>query len=130
MTSLSLTPYTFNSPALYGRRGSDLVTRLFGDLLAADPWDHQTGGLTYDEKEGLYHAALELPGFKRDEITVEASENQVLVTAESKTRGRVTQSFWVTDIDTARIQAKLEDGILTISLPKLPEALPKRIEVR
>jgi len=34
------------------------------------------------------------------------------------------------ELDTARIEASLKDGLLKLTIPKLEEAKPRRIEVR
>lgn len=106
------------------------INQLLSDSLSDWLGDSGQLGLSYDEKEGIYTATLDLPGYKREEINVEVSDGHVIVTAENKRRGRVAQSWYVSDVDTGKIDAKLEDGTLTLSLPKVPEALPKRVEVR
>ena len=34
------------------------------------------------------------------------------------------------DVDASRIQASLKDGLLTLVLPNVPEAIPRRVEVK
>ena len=122
------TPYTFNSPAIHGRgRSSDLFTSLFGDLLGGvNQWQSD---LSYDEKEGVYSAEIDCAGYKRDEVAVEATDDTITVTAENKRRGRVTRAFYVPDIDTARITAKLEDGVLRLQAPRSVDSMPKRVQI-
>ncbi|GJQ58585.1 MAG: Hsp20/alpha crystallin family protein [Candidatus Scalindua sp. AMX11] len=44
--------------------------------------------------------------------------------------GHYTRSFTVSNtIDTKNIDANLTDGVLTLTLPKAPEALPRKIEI-
>jgi HSP20 family protein len=45
--------------------------------------------------------------------------------------GRYRRSFTLSrELDAQRIEAALKDGVLTLRLPKLEEARPRRIEVR
>lgn len=45
--------------------------------------------------------------------------------------GRYRRSFTLSrELDSGRIEASLRDGVLTLRLPKLEEARPRRIEVR
>ena len=44
--------------------------------------------------------------------------------------GRFTRQFTLPErVDAAKIAAAVKDGILEITLPKLPEAQPKRIQI-
>jgi HSP20 family protein len=45
--------------------------------------------------------------------------------------GRYQRSFTLSrELDSSRIDAALKDGVLTLRLPKLEQARPRRIEVR
>ena len=123
----SITQYR---PTLAQRALTQLDPLSWANELFNDSWaEALQPGLEYDEKEGLYKTELNLAGYKKEEINIEAADNQVTVTAENKRRGKATRSFYVSDIDTERITAKLEEGCLTLILPKLAEKLPKRIEI-
>lgn len=103
------------------------IDRLFRDNF--DDLLHGSTGLEFDEKEGVYTTSLDLAGYKREEIKIEVVDGTVTITAENKKRGKSVRSFYLSDVDPEKIQAKLEDGCLSISLPKYPEKLPKRIEI-
>lgn len=70
---------------------------------------------------------IELPGFKREEITIDVVEDGVLrVSADSKTRGRYTHEFATPKADFDKAEVKLTDGILQITAPVKPVEPPKR----
>ena len=88
------------------------------------------------EKDGAYELAVDLPGFKKDEIKVELDNGYLSISAakgldkdEEKKDGKyirreryagaMNRTFYVGDNLTQQdIQAKFEDGILKISVPK------------
>ncbi|HNX05653.1 MAG TPA: Hsp20 family protein, partial [Opitutales bacterium] len=81
------------------------------------------------------YARFELPGFKKNELSI-ALENSVLNLSVER-RGEkdgeevsLSRSITVPDgIDATKVAAKYEDGVLTVTLPKVPESKPKTIEI-
>jgi len=90
---------------------------------------HAIEGSQLIEENGIAKASFDLPGFKQSEIKVEAAHDYVTVTAENKARGKVSRAFYVNDVDADKIVAKLEDGVLKLSLPIRTESLPRKVEV-
>lgn len=94
--------------------------------------------LDIDEREKDYVVRAEIPGAKKDDIRVEIDGNRVSISADVKKqaeehkgtkdarvlvretyRGAVSRTFALAhDIDEASSTAKLEDGILKLTLPK------------
>ena len=98
----------------------------------------------YETEEALT-VVMEMPGVDRKDVEVELKDDVLRVEARidpSKYEGMEpvyteynvghwTRSFALSDkVDRERIAAQLEDGVLTLTLPKTPEARPRRIEVR
>jgi HSP20 family protein len=98
----------------------------------------------FEEKE-VVRIAAELPGVKADDVKI-SLENGVLTirgekkqTAEEKTErvhryercyGVFERSFTVpTTIDADHIKAAYEDGVLTVTLPKVERVKPRQISV-
>ena len=111
------------SPSLYdqGRRRNRLTP-------AADLY----------EDDNNFYARIELPGVKKKEIDVKL-ENAVLTISgnrkSAKNEGEQSLSFSrslsIPDgIQGDKIKATYEDGILTVTLPKVELSKPKLIEVR
>ena len=86
------------------------------------------------EHKNCYKIAVDLPGFKKDEIKVELKDGYLTVSAakgldkdeEDKGRfirreryaGAYSRSFYVGDVTNDEIKCKFEFGVLTITLPK------------
>ena len=87
------------------------------------------------ENEGSYELDIDLPGFKKDEITAELKDGYLTVSAEKgldkdeeSKKGRVlrqerytgscSRSFYVGDVKPEEIKAKYESGVLTVLVPK------------
>ena len=96
------------------------------------------------ELDGSYELDVDLPGFKKDEVTVDLQDGYLTISAakaldkgESDQKGKflrqerysgsMSRSFYVgDDVEAADISAKYEDGILKISVPKTAhKELPK-----
>ena len=87
----------------------------------------------------------DLPGVSREDLsigvdgrnlTIEAplrlGEADSLVSVYAEVRAnRFRRSFELSsDLDTGKIDAGLRDGVLTLRIPKLEQAKPRRVEVR
>ena len=98
------------------------------------------------ETDDAFQIETELPGFDKSEISVSVKEGVLTVRAEhqgekSSDEGyvrreraweTVERSFEVTGVDTAAISAAYVNGVLTVTLPKLPEVIPEQhtIEIK
>lgn len=100
------------------------------------------------EKDGSYHIEADIPGFKKDEISVDCEDGYVTISAEKNTEneekdenkkyikrerfyGKTVRKFYVGDVDSEKIQAEFKDGMLELVVPK-EEKLPnkKSIEIK
>ena len=87
------------------------------------------------EKENSYELAVDLPGFKKDEISIDLSNGYLTIEAakgldkdEEDKKGRVlrqerysgacSRSFYVGDVKPEDVKAKYESGVLTVLIPK------------
>ncbi|MCA9514760.1 MAG: Hsp20/alpha crystallin family protein [Myxococcales bacterium] len=97
----------------------------------------------YDNGES-YVFAVDVPGVKADDLTIDVHEATITVSATrtpTAPEGYATQrseraafewkrSFTLpAKIDNEKTSAKLEHGVLTVTLSKLPEAKPRRIAI-
>lgn len=94
------------------------------------------------EGEHGYELAVDLPGFKKDEIDLELKDGYLSISTqkgldkeEEDKKGRVirqeryagvcARSFYVGDVKPEDVKAKYESGVLTVTLPK---AEPKKLD--
>jgi len=90
------------------------------------------------EDDNNFYARIELPGVKKKEIDVKLenalltiSGNQKSTKKEGEQNLSFNRSFSIPDgIQGDKIKATYEDGILTVTLPKVELSKPKLIEVR
>ena len=100
------------------------------------------------EEEELFRISVELPGIAPKGVEVTVSDNTLTIRGEKKDeRGKQAQSYYLQEreygsferfvevpagVDHDKIEAELANGVLTILLPKTPEAAKKhkKISVR
>lgn len=82
-------------------------------------------------EEGVHTLELETPGITREDLEVEVLGDEVHVSGESRTRGTLRYSCTLpADADPDTLEARLEDGVLQLTL-QTREAEPKKlIEVK
>ena len=85
-----------------------------------------------------YHVRIELPGVRKEDIKMEVRDRLLRVSAErcessrdQQTRFTLARSLAVPEgVATEAITARLEDGLLQITLPKQEHRKPRSIEVQ
>ena len=87
------------------------------------------------EKDGVYTLSAELPGFSKDDISIDLEKDILTIKAERSSEsddeeenrsyvrrerwyGAYSRSFNVKNIDTDAIRAAYNDGVLTLTMPK------------
>ncbi len=108
----------------------------FGELTASPTAADRFPVDLYEDKNNTYVRA-ELPGIDRANINVELVDDYLTITATRKTTtdGRedsfnFSRSVLVPDSAQAdKVSATLENGVLTVTLPKREEAKPRKINV-
>ena len=95
------------------------------------------------ETDDAFLIETELPGYDKSEINVSMKEGVLTLKAEHKgekssdegylrrerTWETVERSFEVSGVDTGAIHAAYVNGVLTVTLPKLPEVIPEQHEI-
>ncbi|AHZ85222.1 HspC2 heat shock protein [Bdellovibrio bacteriovorus] len=95
-----------------------------------------------EEKDNAYLVSADLPGMKKDEIKVELNDNILTIsgerTRESKSEGgysersygRFQRSFTLpVQVNSEKIEAHFEDGVLQITVPKAEGARSHSIKI-
>ena len=62
-----------------------------------------------------YTLELKVPGYSKDDITVELVNDELFITGKSEKYGNFKKEYY--SIDSDEIDATVENGILTISIP-------------
>lgn len=82
-----------------------------------------------DEEDGHYLISLETPGVAKDQFKIEVAENTVTISGENR-RGKFQRSFLLpVGIDSSKIEANYQDGVLRLMVPKAEEAKPRQIKI-
>jgi HSP20 family protein len=131
-----------------------LVQNMFQDMLSPyrgiSGWadeDAATPRMQVSETEKTYEVRAELPGVKKEDIKVSVEHDRVTIEAECRTANerregenlmysertarKFLRSFTLpTEVDDAAAQARLEDGILNLSLPKKQGSEARRLSIQ
>ncbi len=132
--------------ALTTRTGGDLFPSLFDDFFRPfNFWDSDflTRTLTMpavniDENKDQYELSLAVPGMKKDDLNLKLDGNMLTISCEKEEKSEMKQmngyrnefnyssfsrSFALPDeVIKDKIDARYEDGVLKVSLPKKEEA--------
>ena len=89
------------------------------------------------ESENAWVLRLDLPGYRKEDINVTVTDRVVQLTAETppdQPFGGKLERQWNLgdDIDAAALSARLENGVLELTLPKRPPvvAVPTTIQIQ
>ena len=100
------------------------------------------------EENNNYVVEMDVPGFDKKDISIEANDGYLTITAEKNSEdeeknenknyirrervyGKVERSFYLGDLDQDKIDAEFKNGILNIVVPKKEETSnKKRIEIK
>lgn len=106
---------------------SDAFSSLFGDLSKCV--------IPTEETPEAYILTLPLPGFRREDVTIQVAHEAndeaeaTIVAVRGAKRIERFVNLGALQVNTDAISAKLEDGLLTLTCPKLPVSKPRVIPV-
>jgi HSP20 family protein len=125
-----------------------LLGRVFGSRLGDGANYLAPYGVDVREDTDHIFVEAELPGFKKEEVDINMENSTLTISAEHKESNeekssdkadwllrerrysRFQRSFTLpATVDPQSVQAKLNDGILTVTLQKREESKPRRITV-
>ena len=120
-----------------------LPIRTFNDIFDMDVTEK--GNCDIYLEDGKYHVEMDLPGYKKEDIRLEAHKGSIIITAKKETHeeekegkkyvrrertfGRIERSFYLGDIDEENITAEFKDGILRVTIPSKAEPEKKAITI-
>jgi HSP20 family protein len=98
------------------------------------------------EKADAYELTASIPGLQKEDVSIELKKGELLISGErTNTRtengdkvhlseivyGKFSRRFYLPEnVDAQAIDAKFENGLLHISIPKSEEVKPKKIEIK
>ena len=98
------------------------------------------------DKGDKYVVKAELPGISESDVEVSTTEGVLTIKGEKKTQSEVKEEDYYfsergygsffrslslpSDVDAKKIEANFEDGVLEVTLPKMPEVKPEKIAIR
>ena len=97
------------------------------------------------EKDNIYEVDVDLPGFTKDELTMELDNGYLTISAvkgldkdeqnkegkyvrRERYAGNISRSFYVGDVKQEDIHAKYENGILSFTVPKETKAVEEKMD--
>lgn len=96
------------------------------------------------EKDGNYNIEMDIPGFDKNDISIEFDDGLLTITAEKSSEnneegndkkyirrervyGKVSRSFNFTDVKGDDINAEFNNGILKVTVPKSQKVETKKL---
>ncbi len=135
--------YAFASP-LAAVLNDPRLSPFFSSTIAK-PRDRGTLALDVSETEAQVLVRASLPGYSRENVAIEVEDGVLSITATPKeTPASETEQFHhrerrigpvsravrlPAEVDDSAITAELKDGELTLRLPKVPAAQPRRLDI-
>jgi len=130
----------------------DEMERMMDEMLRTSPFRRVDGEVAWApalevyEKDDQFFIKAEIPGMKKEDIKVTVTEDALSITGERKSESEVNEEQYYrremsygsfsrqlilpSTVDKSKIDAKYENGILELTLPKIPEPKPKQVEVK
>jgi HSP20 family protein len=144
-----MVPWRERFPATFPRfenEMEDLMERFFGNGGDELGLTRFTPSLNISETDGEYEVSAELPGLKSDEVTVEFKDGNLWISGEKKEEseekgktfhrierrhGEFRRMIQLPGtVDEEKVEAKFDNGVLKINVPKSEKVKPKRIPVK
>lgn len=135
-TNLAGAPREFED--IYDQMGQ-LINAAFGDIDTAAPWSPPADVFETDD---AYVVEAELPGAARDEVDIRLNEHELVISGEivekegrlwrrrERRRGRFEYRVLLpSDIDPEGVRAQLNEGVLTVTVPKATSEQNRRVEI-
>ena len=92
----------------------------------------------YNENEKEYYLTMDVPGMSKDDVEVTFDNNRLKISGQRKSNkydsyeyGKMERTFIVpSNVETDKISAKIDNGVLKVILPKAKSSLGRKISVK
>ncbi|MBN2150351.1 MAG: Hsp20/alpha crystallin family protein [Candidatus Lokiarchaeota archaeon] len=132
--------------SLFPRRLSDWFFTPFDDVMSMSVPEYRIPAMDIEESETEYKVRAELPGLAKDDVKVELERGILRISAEKKEETETKDKHFLRkerrhesfhrefgvpdDVDMSKdIEAKLEDGLLHITMKRVPPAPVEKKEI-
>lgn len=103
------------------------IDRFIARALDVPVW---SGGADVLELDDRVEVSLDVPGVKPEQVSVSAEGRTLTVKVERDGRGSFSRQYTIgPKYDINQVQARLELGVLTLTLPKAAEAQPRQVPI-
>ncbi len=129
--------------SLFGREGRNLLEEVWG---RAGAGRGLAPAVDISEDDGNYVVTAELPGTKREDVTVELEDDVLTIRGEKRNEreekkekrrfversyGTFSRSFTLpANADPERVSASFKDGVLSVTIGKRPETKPRLVDIK
>lgn len=127
----------------FGSIFHDVVNAPMKDVVSEEKKKYTYPAANVVEFEDKFVLDLTVPGFKKKEINITVDKNELIISSDKEVNdevkyarkefeyGTFNRKFILPDdVDTDMINAKFTNGILTITIPKMEEVTPTKIEIK
>lgn len=143
----TLTAFTAPREWSFRNLSPDLAGDILGDIdLFVDSFLQPTHARGFNvqttcdvrETDEHYLVSFDMPGVKKEDIKIELKNSQLVVSGErhrvingSETIDKFERAFRIPNlIDSDKIEANYENGVLSLAMPKAESAKPRSIEIQ
>src|ERR1017187_854509 len=126
-----LVPYSSNlGVGTFSNEFDNLVERLFDSFWQEPSFLFQRNWRASDvtNDKDNYYIEIELPGFRKSEIQT-AIVNNILQISAKNYKSSYYRTFSISGWNLDKVKSRLENGVLSFVIPKLPEAKEKTIDI-
>lgn len=112
---------------------SDLWNDYFeSSFKSVQPYNGASEFVAHDD---YYLLSIDLPGMKLEDIKIEMADEVLTVSGErkrfEKSYGTFRRSYTLpSEVDSEKIEARYESGVLEVYLPKTPASKPRSIQIQ
>ena len=119
----------------------NIIDQFFNDL-SIDPrfslMNTNSVSNYYNENEKEYYLTMDVPGMSKNDIEVTFDSNRLKISGQRQSDkydsyeyGRMERTFNVpSNVETAKISAKIDNGVLKVLLPKAKSSLGRKISIK
>lgn len=129
------------------RSWNEMMSQFFGGGLSDDDVVQRVWVPRVDIVEGseAYRVHADLPGLVKEDVNITLEDGVLTISGErrndftgdevchlnERAQGRFSRSFTLRNtVDIDKIDASFKDGVLTVTLPKVESAKPRKIEIK